>query len=258
MRVQLLPSTIDENGKASERQHLMSIVIDDKVAVDAGSLAFSCTDTQRSQIRDVILTHAHLDHIAGLPMFIDDLFSTLTEPIRVHATKDVIEILERDIFNWSVYPRFSELMNKFGRVVEYHEFKQGSKFSAQHLAITSIGVNHKVSASGYLISDGKVSVGITGDTAETTEIWNVFNAVSDLKAVMVECAFPDEMSELATVSNHLTPKKLASELVKFDNPDCEIYVINIKPMYRNTIMKQIGELNLDRLNILDVGKVYDW
>jgi cAMP phosphodiesterase len=258
MRVQLLPSTIDEDGKASARQHLMSIVIDDCVAIDAGCLAFSCSDLQRNQIRDVILTHAHLDHIAGLPMFIDDLFSTLTEPIRVHAVREVVDILERDVFNWSVYPRFSELMNKSGRVVEYHEFKQGSKFPAKHLTITSIGVNHKVAANGYVVSDGKVSVGITGDTAETDDIWSVFNSIDGLKAVLVECAFPNEMSELATVSNHLTPEKLERELEKFENPDCDVFVINIKPMYRETILHQISELNANRLNVLDVGKVYEW
>lgn len=258
MKVQLLPSTIDEDGRASARQHLMSIIIDDRVAIDAGSLAFSCTDLQRRQVRDIILTHTHLDHIAGLPLFIDDLFATLTEPIRVHATREVIEILERDIFNWAVYPKFSELMNKAGRVVEYREFKQGNEFATQHLSVKSVAVNHKVGASGFVISDGKVSVGITGDTAETNDIWATFNSLSNLKAVLVECAFPDEMGDLATVSNHLTPKKLERELEKFENKDCEIYAINIKPMYRDTILKQIGKLGTNRIKIFEVGKVYEW
>src|SRR5437868_1212719 len=100
MKVQLLPSTIDENGRASARQHMLTMVIDDRVAIDAGCLAFSCSDVQRAQIRDIILTHTHLDHIAGLPLFIDDLFATLTEPVTVHATRQMIDILERDIFNW--------------------------------------------------------------------------------------------------------------------------------------------------------------
>ena len=52
MRIQMLPSTIDENGRASVRQHLLSIIIDDAVAIDAGSLAFSCTNKQRQQVRD--------------------------------------------------------------------------------------------------------------------------------------------------------------------------------------------------------------
>src|SRR5437868_15401047 len=117
MKVQLLPSTFDENGSVSVRQHFMSIVVDDCVAIDAGSLAFACTKRQQENIRDVILTHTHLDHIAGLPLFIDDLFSTLMEPIRIHATREMIGILERDIFNWSIYPRFSELFNDHGPVV---------------------------------------------------------------------------------------------------------------------------------------------
>src|SRR5204863_4756962 len=153
MKVQLLPTTIDETGKASARQHLMSIIIDNRVAIDAGSLAFSCSELQRSDVRDIVLTHTHLDHIAGLPLFIDDLFASLTAPVRVHATREMIETLERDIFNWQVYPRFSELLNEHGPVVEYVEFEPGSRFDVQHLSVDSVLVNHNVSANGYIISD---------------------------------------------------------------------------------------------------------
>ncbi len=254
----MLPSTIDEGGMASARQHLMSVIIDDRVAIDAGCLAFSCTNDQRRMVRDVILTHTHLDHIAGLPLFIDDLFATLKEPLRIHATSEMIEILERDIFNWAVYPRFSELSNEYGPVVRYVEFERGTTFPVQHLTINSVAVNHKVSASGYIVSDGQVSVAITGDTAETDDIWSAMNATADLKAVLVECAFPNEMDELATVSNHLTPEKLAGELDKFRSPDSEIYVINLKPMYRDTILSQLGQLTSSRLKVLEVGKVYEF
>jgi ribonuclease BN (tRNA processing enzyme) len=258
MKVQLLPSTIDECGKASARQHLMSIIIDDRVAIDAGSLAFSCSDIQRRDVRDVVLTHTHLDHIAGLPLYIDDLFASLKEPVRVHATAEMIEILERDIFNWSVYPRFSELKNDHGAVIEYHEFERGSRFQVQHLDIRSVPVNHKVSASGYTISDGHVSIGITGDTAETDDIWDILNETSKLKAVLVECAFPNELGELASVSNHLTPEKLQRELGKLTNTSCEIYIINLKPMYREKIMLQLDEMRSKRIEVLEVGKVYEW
>ncbi len=258
MKVQLLPSTFDENGAASLRQHLMCIIIDDCVAIDAGSLAFACTKTQQEQIRDIVLTHTHLDHIAGLPLFIDDLFSTLTEPIRIHATPVMIEILERDIFNWSIYPRFSELSNDHGAVVEYREIASGSEFSVKHLKLQNVAVNHMVSATGYIISDGNISVGITGDTAETDDIWKAFNMAPNLKAVMVECAFPNELDELASVSHHLTPRGLASELEKFHNIECPVFVINMKPMYRDAIVGQINGYEDPRVTILEVGKVYEW
>lgn len=258
MKVQLLPSTIDENGVASRRQHLLSIVIDDRVAIDAGCLALSCSDLQRAQIRDVVLTHTHLDHIAGLPLFIDDLFATLKEPIRVHATREMIDILERDIFNWSIYPRFSELSNDNGPVVEYREFSRGSRFDVGHLSVQSVAVNHKVAANGYVISGGDGAIAITGDTAETKEIWDVCNATADLKAVLVECAFPDELGELANVSHHLTPARLKSEIAKLDDREIPIYVINIKPMYRDVVIEQIRRASLARVQILEVGKVYEF
>lgn len=258
MKLQMLPSTIDENGMASARQHLLSIVIDDRVAIDAGCLALSCTDTQRAQIRDVVLTHTHLDHIAGLPLFIDDLFATLTEPIRIHATREMIDILERDIFNWSIYPRFSELTNDHGPVIEYHEFERGASFNVLHLSFASVAVNHKVSASGYIVADDNVSVAITGDTAETDEIWKACNSVSNLKAVLVECAFPNEFSELASVSDHLTPSRFKTELEKLQKRKYPVYVINIKPMYRERVLEQLKKAGLENVEILEVGRVYEF
>lgn len=257
MRVQLLPSTIDADGRASVRQHLLTMVIDDVVAIDAGCLAMSCSDTQRRQIRDVIITHTHLDHIAGLPLFIDDLFSTLTEPITVHATKEMVETLERDIFNWSIYPRFSELTNDHGRVIAYNEFVRGSRFQVKHLAVQSIAVNHKVSATGFVISDGKSSVAITGDTAGTEDIWRACNAAPNLRAVLVECAFPNELSELAEASFHLTPATLEQELAKLHGRDFPVYIINLKPMFREKVVEQIAALGLEDVRILELQKIYD-
>lgn len=258
MKIQMLPSTIDENGMASARQHLLSIVIDDCVAIDAGCLALSCTRRQRELVRDIVLTHTHLDHIAGLPLFIDDLFASLTEPIRIHATAVMIEILERDLFNWSIYPRFSELRNDHGPVVEYREFVRGSSFDIKHLSIRSVAVNHKVSASGYLVSDGRVSVAVTGDTAETDDIWTVCNSVQDLKAVFLECAFPNEMGDLASISDHLTPERLPGEIAKLDNKEIPVFIINIKPMYRDKVVEQIALEDHSQVKILDVGKVYEF
>ena len=125
MKIQLLHSTFDAQGRPSPEQRLTCFLIDGRVTVDAGSIALALTDAQRETVRDIIVTHPHMDHIATLPIFIDDLFATLTEPIRVHATPEVIAMLERDIFNWTVYPRFSELSNEHGRVMEYLPFNTG-------------------------------------------------------------------------------------------------------------------------------------
>jgi len=236
----------------------LSIVVDDRVAIDAGCLALACSDLQRQQVRDIVLTHTHLDHIAGLPLFIDDLFSTLTEPVRIHATREMVEILERDLFNWAIYPRFSELSNDHCEVVKYCEFERGASFEVAHLRIRSVAVNHNVSACGYIVSDDDGHVVITGDTAETDEIWEVANKLSNIKAVLVECAFPDELGELAHVSNHLTPGRLRGELAKLTERDYPVYVINIKPAYRERVIGQLAAAEMDNVHILEIGKVYQF
>jgi len=258
MKFQLLPSTFDENGMASPRQHLSCFIIDDTVAIDAGSLAMASSIVQKKQVRDVVLTHAHLDHIAGLPLFIDDLFATLDAPICVHAAPKVIEILERDIFNWEIYPRFSELQNDYGAVLKYQPFTAGEEFSVRHLRLKSVSVNHRVATVGFIVSDGITKFALSGDTAEMGEFWRVVNEENNLSTLLVECAFPNELEELAAASHHFTPRTLKRDLEKFNRRECSIYIVNIKPMYRDGVVRQIAELAIENLQILEVGQVYEW
>ena len=257
MRFQLLPSTFDETGRASTRQHLACFVVDDLIAFDAGSLAIAATAEQKKQIRDVVLSHAHLDHIAGLPLYIDDLFATIKRPIQIHATGEVVEILERDIFNWSIYPRFSELQNDYGVVMEYRPFETERDFKIKHLTVKAVDVNHKVPSVGFIVSDGKSTFALTNDTAEVDRFWEAVNETENLSAIMVECAFPDELGDLAGNSHHLTPQVLRGELSKI-NQNCPIYVVNIKPMYVEQVSAQIRALAIENLHILEVGKIYEF
>jgi ribonuclease BN (tRNA processing enzyme) len=258
MKFQLLPSSFDDDGNASARQHLSCFVIDDCLAVDAGSLAMATNAVQKRKIRDVLLTHAHLDHIAGLPLFIDDLFANLEAPVQIHAAEEVIKILERDIFNWEIYPKFSELNNEYGAVMQYCPFRIGTKIKIKHLNVEAVEVNHQVSTVGFLISDDETKIAITGDTAEMKDFWIAVNLENSLDAFLIECAFPDELENLAKISHHLTPSSLRRELVNFKHRECPIYIINMKPMYREKIIKQIEDLKIENLHILEIGKVYEW
>lgn len=215
------------------------------------------TAAERSAIKDIVITHAHLDHIAGLPLFIDDQFSELTEAVRIHATSEVIEILERDVFNWSVYPRFSELENRHGKVMEYRPFIQGDRFQVGELVFESLEVNHKVPCSGFIITDDSCSIAITGDTSSMDLFWGALST-REISTLLIECAFPDELAELAEMSCHLTPRSLGAELKKFRGAKCGVYIINIKPSYRDSVLEQIRSLNLSGVADLEVGRTYEW
>lgn len=259
MRIQLLPSTFDSDGHATPEQRLTCFLIDDRVAVDAGSLALALSEEQREKVRDIIVTHTHMDHIASLPIFIDDLFPTLKTPVRIHATPDVISSLERDIFNWNVYPRFSELTNDFGPVMEYVPFPaSGEEFTVAHLTVRAVSVNHIVPTVGLVVSDGKTTVAFSSDTSETESFWAMVNRAPSLQALLIEASFPDSMAQLADVSRHFTPASLKRELTKLSHNRLDILGVHIKPAYRETIIRELDALEIPGLSVMESGKTYEW
>jgi ribonuclease BN (tRNA processing enzyme) len=258
MRVQLLPSSFDSQGHATSDQRLTCFLIDECVAVDAGSIALALTSAQREQVRDIIVTHPHMDHIASLPIFIDDLFETLKSPVRVYATTEVIDLLERDIFNWNVYPRFSELKNEYGPVMEYVPIPTGEEFSIAHLTVTAVSVNHIVPTVGLIVSDGKSVVAFSSDTAETDEFWDVINRAPRVDALLIETSFPDSMAKLAEVSRHFTPASLQRDLSKLNHNGLDILAVHIKPAYRQMVIDELAALNIPKLGVMEPGRTYNW
>ena len=258
MKIQLLPSTFDDRGRATPEQRLTCFLIDDCVTVDAGSIAIALTDAQRESVRDIIVTHPHMDHIASLPIFIDDLFGTLREPIRIHATEEVIASLERDIFNWTVYPRFSELKNDYGPVMKYIPFRAGEEFRVAHLRVTAVPVNHIVPTVGLVVSDEKTTVAFSSDTAETVEFWKLVNNTPRVDALLIEASFPNSMAQLAEVSRHFTPASLNEELRKLNHNGLDILTVHIKPAYRDAIISELEALNISKLQVMEPGRDYEW
>ena len=258
MRIQLLPSSFDAGGSANAAQRLTCFLIDERVTVDAGSLGIAATDAQRRAVRDVIITHPHMDHIASLPIFVDDLFGELEQPIRIYATEEVIGLLKLDVFNDIVYPKFDELKNQHGSVMEYVPFDLLTPFKVAHLTVTAVPVNHIVPTVGLLLSDGKATVAFSSDTAETEEFWKLVNQAERLDALFIEASFPNSMRKLAEASKHLTPAMLHSELKKLSHNGMDILAVHLKPAYRETVVRELTEIGIENLTVMETGTVYEW
>ena len=258
MNIQLLPSSFDPDGRANAAQRLTCFLIDDRVTVDAGSIGIALTPAQRGIVRDIIVTHPHMDHIASLPIFVDDLFGELEQPIRIHATQEVINLLERDVFNDNVYPRFAELKNERGPVMQYVPFGLGKEFTVAHLRVTAVAVNHIVPTVGLLVSDGKTTVAFSSDTAETEDFWAMVNRAPRLDALFIETSFPNSMRGLAQASKHLTPEMMSKELGKLNHNGIDILAVHLKPAYRDTVANELTGLGIDNLSVMETGRVYSW
>jgi cAMP phosphodiesterase len=79
------------------------------------------------------------------------------------------------------------------------------------------------------------------------------NRSRNLKALLVEMSFPNELQELADLSGHLTPNTLATELTKVDRNGCPVYLYHLKPAYAVELRRELAALELDGVRILSMG-----
>ncbi|HEX8118639.1 MAG TPA: 3',5'-cyclic-nucleotide phosphodiesterase [Pyrinomonadaceae bacterium] len=258
MKIKLLPSTIDPEGRASPEQRLSCFVVDGRVCIDAGSIAIGLTEEERGRVRDVIVTHPHMDHVATLPIFVDDLFGFLEEPVRVHATQEVCGLLVRDVFNGTVYPPFQDFDNGRTRVMQFVPFDVGEEFAVAHLRVKAVPVSHIVPTVGLVVSDGERTVGFSSDTSATEEFWRLANREPRLDALLIEASFPNSLRKLADVSGHLTPEGLGAELRKLRHEDLDILAMHLKPSFRRQLVEELEALGVPRLSAMEPGREYEW
>jgi len=66
------------------------------------------------------------------------------------------------------------------------------------------------------------------------------------------------MANLAEVSRHFTPASLGRELKKLSHDGLDILAVHLKPSYRDIIVRQLNDLNLPNLSVMEPGKTYSW
>jgi ribonuclease BN (tRNA processing enzyme) len=166
----------------------------------------------------------------------------------------VLDGLQTHIFNDPVYPNFLQLPQPHRPVFTCRTLEAGKPSEVAGLHVTAIQVNHLVPTVGFLIREGSVSILYSGDTFETDEIWALAGRESALKAALIETSFPDEMADVAAVSRHLTPSMLAKEFRKIGRPDLPVYVYHLKPRLHAVIERQLRNLEIENLVILEEGQ----
>lgn len=217
-----------------------SMLVDHDILVDAGTGVADLSLAELAAIDHVFITHSHLDHIAALPLMIDSIADMRDTPLTVYATAATLEIIRKHIFNWSVWPDFSEILIRGRTVMQYKEIRVGKKVRLGDRTITAVPAEHTVPAVGYCLDSGKGCLVFTGDTTVNDAFWPVLNKVPKLRYLIIETAFSNQEQELAVASKHLSPNLLGHELTKLKRkPD--IYISHLKPGQIELIMGEIEE-----------------
>lgn len=229
-------------------------LLNDSLLLDAGTAASALSLDEQKQIRHIILSHLHFDHIKGLPMLADNLSEQASTPIIVAGLPEVINGLHRHIFNTDVYPDFFNIPTSQNPILASQHLNPGHPYFILGVQITPILVNHTVPTAGFIVRNHSSAFVYSGDTDATDELWHEARRIPHLKAAFIECSYPNSMKELARTSKHLTPASLAQEFKKLDRPDVALYVYHLKPVYKELIVQELRSLHLPTLHVLEEGQ----
>lgn len=228
-----------------------SLLIDDDILIDAGSGVGDLTLEELEKIKHIFLTHTHMDHFTFLPLMVDSIFSSITEPVIVHGQPKTIEALKTHIFNWTIWPDFSKLPTEENPVMAFETMTPGTTMQMGDRTIEMIEVNHIVPGVGYRVECTTGCFAFTGDTTNHDNFWEVLNRYENLDLLICEVAFPNALEDLAKRAGHYSPDLLALDLVKLRHqPD--IHISHTKPGKEDTIVNEcriaIPDRNIYRLN----------
>lgn len=217
-----------------------SLLLDHDVLIDAGTGVADLSIAELAMIDHVFLTHTHLDHIASLPLMIDTVGDRRSRPLTIYGTEAVLTILRNHIFNWAIWPDFSEIPTPERAFMRYQTIEVGSPVSLDGRRITALPVEHTVPAVGYQLDSGKGSLVFSGDTGICDDFWRKVNRIGNLRHLIIECAFSNREERLAIASKHLCPNMLAGELQKLER-ECEIHITHLKPGQIELTMEEIEQ-----------------
>jgi ribonuclease BN (tRNA processing enzyme) len=237
MRIRILGCS---GGIGGRHLRTTSILVDNDILIDCGTGVADLSIAELAQIDHVFLTHSHMDHIACLPLMIDTVGDMRNRPLTVHATPATIEILRAHIFNWAVWPDFSEIPSIDAPWLRFESIAVGQIEDLQGRLIVPLPANHTVPAVAYQLDSGKASLVFSGDTGPCRELWHAVNAIDNLRTLIIETAFSNRERKLAETSRHLCPSMLIDEL-RYLQSRPEIFITHLKPGQIELTMEEIEE-----------------
>ncbi|SNX59489.1 Beta-lactamase superfamily domain-containing protein [Nitrosomonas ureae] len=228
------------SGGVGSGAHTTAMLLDDDVLIDAGTGVGNLTIAEMVKIDHVLVTHAHLDHVAFIPFLVDTVGSMRTQPIIIHAIPATLDILQKHLFNWYLWPDFTKIPVATMPYMRYEALALDQTLCLNQRKITPLPVHHTIPAVGYQLDSGQASLVFTGDTTTNDALWIAVNKIENLKYLIIESAFCNRKRDIAQRSRHYCPSLLAEDLKKLERT-AEIFITHLKPGEAEITMQEINQ-----------------
>ena len=232
----------------------------------------------RDNIKGYLISHGHLDHLAGLILNSPD-----DSPKPIYAMPYVINVFKKHYFSWESWANFGNEGDK-PALKKYHyvTLKKGKEIPLENtqMLVTSFPLSHgkPYESTAFLVRSKESYLLYLGDTGadrieQSQKLDSLWKTVApliknhQLKAIMIEVSFPNSQSE-KQLFGHLTPNLWMEEiqhLSEYTGADAlknlNIVITHLKPSgnHIEEIKREVKANNPYKLNIIfpEQGKKLD-
>lgn len=233
----------------------------------------------KNNMRGYLISHPHLDHVAGLIINAPDDSS---KPI--YGLSACLDVLKSNYFTWKNWANFTNdgdkpTLNKY----TYSVLTPASKLSLVNtkMSVTAFPLSHvnPYESTAFLISYNENHLLYLGDTGaddleKSDKLSLLWTAVAPLikekklKAIFIEVSFPNAQAD-NLLFGHLTPRLLMKEMNALNHrtgntalSDFPVVITHRKPVSNNEeiIKKELTEVNNLKLKFIypEQGKLLEF
>ena len=244
------------HGGETPKHRTSAFIVDDRVAIDAGSLTSGMDLKSQCALEAVLVSHAHLDHVRDLATIADNRNQNKAEPLIVAGTRGTLAILRKHFFNGLLWPDFSKIPNARTPAIRYLEIGFEKPLRIAGYEVLAIPVHHTIETSGFVVRGRDGALGYSGDTGPTNRLWEVLRETEDLKALLMEVSFPNDEARLARLSGHHTPATLLEDMKKLGGAkarELPTLLYHIKPSFQARVERECARLKGVNLSVCGLG-----
>ncbi|MBI1848150.1 MAG: 3',5'-cyclic-nucleotide phosphodiesterase [Candidatus Rokubacteria bacterium] len=237
-------------------QRPSSFLVNDRVLVDAGNVTGALTVKEQLAVEHALISHSHLDHTCGLA-YLAETLGTLPPrtPVTIASAEPVVNALRTSMFNNVLWPDFSRIPSAEQPVLRFRSLVEEAEQRVGDLWVTPVAVSHTVPTFGFIVHDGDTGFVYSGDTGPTVALWKAARGLRSIRAVILECAYPDRLGDLAAIAGHLTPALVRRELDKLP-PNVPVWIFHVKPQYQDETVEELSRIDSGRVLVVEQDKTY--
>lgn len=228
----------------SKDMGLATLLIDDIIAIDTGALPNKLTFEEQLDLKAVLLTHQHYDHIRGIPA-IGMTFFLHQNNLSIYGTQPVYQTLIAHFLSSAVYSNFLE-EPEGNPTLHYIFVKAGQEETIEGYRVLPVPVEHSKPTVGYQVTspDGK-KMFYTSDTGPgLVEAWQQVEP----DVLVIELTAPNRWEQSTIDKKHLSSSLLRNELMSFKDirgylP--RVVTVHMNPIEEKAIAGEIDEVARD-------------